>query len=104
MEACCCQYCNGNVIVKDGGFLSEASKGACGTRLEQAGAELDQAGFGLYFDFLKIWLDKIDWLLKLQLVGACGLELALAKIITSVKVKMNSREKIGIAKIIHNIA
>ena len=32
------------------------------------------------------------------------LELALAKIMTSVKVKMDNREKIGIAKIIHNIA
>ena len=34
----------------------------------------------------------------------CSIELALAKIMTSVKVKMDSREKIGIAKIIHNIA
>ena len=51
MEACCSQYCNGNVIVKDGGFLSEASKGACGTRLEQAGAELDQAQLKLDLDF-----------------------------------------------------
>ena len=56
MEACCSQYCNGNVIVKDGGFLSEASKGACGTRLEQAGAEMDQAQLKLDLDFTLIFL------------------------------------------------
>ena len=36
--------------------------------------------------------------------GWCVVEVALAKIMISVKVKMDSREKIGIAKIIHNIA
>ena len=41
---------------------------------------------------------------SMRKIKANLLELALAKIMTSVKVKMDSREKIGIAKIIHNIA
>ena len=52
----------------------------------------------------EVLLETMKRLMKNLREGGSPLELALAKIMTSVKVKMDNREKIGIAKIIHNIA